>query len=66
MPIQVQEASRTPNKHDQSQTSPEHFIIKRTSTNKRKRKLKPIREHNQIIYKGKPMKKEKILSTENL
>jgi hypothetical protein len=28
MPIQVQEASRTPNRADQNRTTPQHFIIK--------------------------------------
>jgi hypothetical protein len=32
MPIQVQEASRTPNKPDQNRTTPWHIIIKTTST----------------------------------
>jgi hypothetical protein len=36
MPIQVQEASRTPNRLDQNRTSPEHVIIKTASTKKRK------------------------------
>jgi hypothetical protein len=32
MPIQVQEASRTPDRHDQNKTTPRHIIIKTTST----------------------------------
>jgi septation ring formation regulator EzrA len=32
LPIQVQEASRTPNRLDQTRTSPWHIIIKTTST----------------------------------
>jgi hypothetical protein len=32
--IQVQEASRTANKQDQNRTSPQHIIIKTTSTEK--------------------------------
>jgi hypothetical protein len=32
MPIQVQEASRTPNTPDQNRTTPWHIIIKTTST----------------------------------
>jgi hypothetical protein len=34
LPIQVQEASRTPNKVDQNRTSPQHIIIETTSTEK--------------------------------
>jgi hypothetical protein len=40
--IQVQEASRTPNRFDQNRTSPLHIIIKTTSTEKRERILKVI------------------------
>jgi hypothetical protein len=37
MPIQVQEASRTPNRLDQNRTTPRHIIIKTTSTENRER-----------------------------
>jgi hypothetical protein len=36
LPIQVQEASRTPNRLHQNKTSPWHIIIKTTSTMNRK------------------------------
>jgi hypothetical protein len=32
MPIEKQEASRTPNKPDQNRATPQHIIIKTTST----------------------------------
>jgi hypothetical protein len=32
MPIQVQEASRTPNRPDQNRTTPQHTFVKITST----------------------------------
>jgi hypothetical protein len=54
IPIQVQEASRTPNRLDQSRTTPLH--IKTTSTENRERILKVVREEKQITYKGKPIK----------
>jgi hypothetical protein len=38
IPIQVQEASRTPNRLDQNRTTSRHIIIKTTSTENRKRK----------------------------
>jgi hypothetical protein len=44
LPIQVQEASRTPNRLDQNRTSPWHIIIKSTSIENRKRILKTVRE----------------------
>jgi hypothetical protein len=52
MPIQVQEASRTPNRPDQNRTTPRHIIIKTTSTETRERILKALREKTQITYKG--------------
>jgi hypothetical protein len=45
-PIQVQEASRTPNRLDQNRTTPRYIIIKTTSTENRKRILKAVREKN--------------------
>jgi hypothetical protein len=44
MPIQVQEASRTPNRLDQNRTSPQRIIIKTTSTENKERILKAVRE----------------------
>jgi hypothetical protein len=55
MPIQVQETSRTPNRLDQTRTTPQYIIIKTTSTESRERMLKDIREKKEITYKGKPM-----------
>jgi hypothetical protein len=61
MPIQAQEASRTPNR-----ISPQHIIIKTTSTEKRERTLKAVREKKQITYKGKPNKITTNFSTDTL
>jgi hypothetical protein len=66
MPIQVQEASRTPNRHDQNRTTPRHIIIKTTSTETRERILKAVREKKQITYQGKPIKITADFSTETL
>jgi chromosome segregation ATPase len=55
MPIQVQEASRKPNRLDQNRTAPRP-IIKTTSTETRERILKAVREKKQMTYKGKPIK----------
>jgi hypothetical protein len=49
LPIQVQEASRTPNRLEQNKTSPRHIIIKTTTTENRERILNTVREKNQII-----------------
>jgi hypothetical protein len=40
--IQVQEASRTPNRRDQNRTSPWYIVIKSTSTDNRERILKAV------------------------
>jgi hypothetical protein len=39
MPIQIEEASRTPNRHDQNRTSPQHIIIKTTSTDNKEKNI---------------------------
>jgi hypothetical protein len=51
MPIQVQEASRTPNRLDENRTTALHITIKTTSTETRERILKAVRERKQITYK---------------
>jgi hypothetical protein len=66
MPIQVQEASRKPNRLDQNRTTPWHIIIKTTSTENRERILKAVKEKKQIIYKGKPIKITADFSVETL
>jgi hypothetical protein len=66
LPIQVQEASRTPNRLDQNITSQKHIIIKIISTDNKERILKAIREKKQITYKGKPIKIKADFSTETL
>jgi hypothetical protein len=49
MLIQVQKASRTPNRPDQNRNTPRHFNIKTTSTETTERILKAIREKKQIM-----------------
>jgi hypothetical protein len=66
MPIQVQEASRTPNRTDQNRTTSQHIVIKTTSTENRERILKAIKEKKQITYKGKPIKITAYFSMETL
>jgi hypothetical protein len=51
MPIQVQEASRTPNRPDQNRTTPRHIIIKTTSTEYRERILKAVKEKTNSIQR---------------
>jgi hypothetical protein len=44
IPIDMQEDSRTPNRLDQSRSTPRHIIIKTTNTETRERILKAVRE----------------------
>jgi hypothetical protein len=66
MPMQVQEAYRMPNIPDQNRSTPQHIIIKATSTETRERTLKAVREKKQITYKGKPINITADFSTEIL
>jgi hypothetical protein len=45
LPIQVQEASRTPNRLDQNRTSPQLIIIKTTSTENSKDNTEQKEQH---------------------
>jgi hypothetical protein len=65
LPIQVQEASRTPNRLDQNRTYPWHIIIK-MSTENRDSILKAVRQKKQITYKSKPIKITENFSMETL
>jgi hypothetical protein len=60
MPIQVQEASRTPKRLDQNRTTPRHIIIKTTSTETRERILKAVREKKTNNTKVNPSKSQQI------
>jgi predicted nucleic acid binding AN1-type Zn finger protein len=66
MPIQLWDASRIPNRHNQNRTSPPHIIVKTISTENKVRILKAVREKNQITYKGKTVKITSDFSTEIL
>jgi hypothetical protein len=66
IPIQIQEASRTPNRPDQNRSTPWHIIIKTTNTETQERILKAVIEKKQITYKGKPIKITADFSTETL
>jgi hypothetical protein len=56
LPIQVQEASRSPNRLDQNRNSPWYINIKITCIEIKERIMKAVREKNQIMYKCKPIK----------
>jgi hypothetical protein len=47
MPIQVQELSRTPNRHDQNRSSPKCIIVKIISAENKEKILKAVRKNSQ-------------------
>jgi hypothetical protein len=66
LPIQVQEASRIPNRLYQTRTPSWHTIFKTASTENRERILKAVREKKQVTYKAKLIKITADFLTETL
>ena len=56
MPMNIQEAYRTPNRLDQKRNSSRHIIIRTTNAVNRDKILKAVREKCQITYKGRPIR----------
>jgi hypothetical protein len=56
MPMNIQEAYRTPNSLDQKTNSSRHIIIITRNALNKDRILKAVREKGQVKYKGKPMR----------
>jgi hypothetical protein len=56
MPINIQEAYRTPNRLDQKRNSSHHKIIKTPNALNNERILKAVREKGQVTYKGRPIR----------
>jgi hypothetical protein len=56
MPINTQEAYRTPNRLDQKRNPPNHIIIKTPNALNKERILKAIREKGQVTYKGRSIR----------
>ena len=56
MPMNIQEAYRTPNKLDQKRNSSRHIIIKTPDALNKDRILKAVREKGQVTYKGRPIR----------
>ena len=53
MPMNIQEAYRTPNRLDQKRNSSRHVIIRTTNALCKDRILKAVREKSQVTYKGR-------------
>jgi hypothetical protein len=56
MPMNIQEAYRTPNKLDQKRNFSRHIIIRKTNVLNKDRILKALREKGQVTYKGRPIR----------
>jgi hypothetical protein len=56
MPMNIQEAYRTPNRLDQKRNSSRHIIIRTTNALNKDRILKAVREKGQVTVKGRPIR----------
>jgi hypothetical protein len=56
MPMNLQEAYRTPNRLDQNRNSSCHIIIKTPNALNKERILKAVREKSQVTCKGRPIR----------
>jgi hypothetical protein len=56
MPMNIQEAFRTPNRLDQKRNSSHHIIIKTPNALNKEKILKAVREKGQVTYKGRPIR----------
>ena len=56
MPMNIQEAYRTPNRLDQNRNTSRHIIIKTPNVLNKERILKAAREKGQVTYKGRPIR----------
>uniref|UniRef100_A0A5F9C8U0 L1 transposable element RRM domain-containing protein n=1 Tax=Oryctolagus cuniculus TaxID=9986 RepID=A0A5F9C8U0_RABIT len=64
--ILVQEAHRTPNKHDQKKSSPRHVVIKLSTVKHKEKILKCAREKRQITLRGSPIRLTADFSSETV
>jgi hypothetical protein len=56
MPMNIQEAYRTPNRLDQKRNSSRNIIIRTTHALNKDRILKAVRGKGQVTYKGRPIR----------
>ena len=63
---QIQEAQRVPIKWNPKRPSPRHIIIKMAKFQDKARILKAVREKQEVIYKGVPIKIAADFSVETL
>jgi hypothetical protein len=56
MPMNIQEAYRTPNRLDQKRSNSRYIIIRRNNALNKDKILKVAREKGQVTYKGRPIR----------
>jgi hypothetical protein len=56
MPMNIQEAYRTPNRMDRKRNSSHHLIVKTPNAQNKDRILRAIRGKGQVTYKGRPIR----------
>ena len=56
MPMNIQEAYRTPRRLDQKKSSSQHIIIKTTNVLNNDRILKAVKGKSQVTYKRRPIR----------
>jgi hypothetical protein len=56
VPMNIEEAYRTPNKLDQKRNTSHHIVIKTPNAQNKERILKAVRENGQVTYKGRPIR----------
>jgi hypothetical protein len=56
MPMDIQEAYRTPNRLNQKRNSSQHIIFRKTNALNKDRILKAVRENGQVTYIGRPIR----------
>jgi hypothetical protein len=66
MPMNIQEAYRTPNRLDQKRNPFCHIIIRTPNTQNKERILKAEIEKGQVTYKGRPIRITPDFSPETL
>jgi hypothetical protein len=66
IPMNIQEAYRTPNRLDQIKHSSRHIIIKTLNELNKERILKAVREKGQVIYKYRPIRITPDFTTETM
>jgi hypothetical protein len=66
MPMNIQEAYRTPNRLDQKRYSARNIIIRPTNALNKDRILKTVREKGQVTYKGRSIRIAPDFSSETM